>query len=189
MKYVSVDIETTGLNPYDCHILEIGAIIEDTEKQRSRNLCPTFHCFVNRKLYEGSLFALDMNAKVLHEILEAKTRVIPYSGLLWETQIVTQFKDFLNRNGAEKPIFAGKNFAGFDLQFLKMLPGWETIKYRHRTLDPTLAFIDWAIDEVPPDTTTCLQRAGLPETVNHRALDDAWDIIELIRRITNETIT
>lgn len=30
MKYISIDIETTGLNPAVDQILEIGAILEDT---------------------------------------------------------------------------------------------------------------------------------------------------------------
>jgi DNA polymerase III epsilon subunit-like protein len=32
MKYVSIDIETSGLNPDMNNILSIGAIIEDTER-------------------------------------------------------------------------------------------------------------------------------------------------------------
>ena len=182
MKYVSVDIETTGLNPYQNHILEIGAIIEDTEKRWERVDCPSFHCFIDREIYEGSLFALDMNAKILHEILELKSD--PSSPLLLkEDEIVVEFNGFLEQNEIKRAIFAGKNFAGFDLRFLRMLLDWETtIKHHHRMLDPTFAFIDWATDTVPPDTAECKRRAGLPETVSHRALDDAWDIIELIRK-------
>ena len=120
MKYVSVDIETTGLDPCDCHILEIGAIIEDTKKQCTRDTCPTFHCYVDRDRYEGSLFALDMNAGLLHEILELK-KDPPSPMLLREKEIVTEFHSFLFKYGIKTPIFAGKNFAGFDLQFLKRL--------------------------------------------------------------------
>ena len=32
MKYVSIDIETTGLNPKTDNVLEVAAIIDDTER-------------------------------------------------------------------------------------------------------------------------------------------------------------
>ncbi|KKM22251.1 hypothetical protein LCGC14_1627240 [marine sediment metagenome] len=187
MKYVSVDIKTTGLDPCSCHILEMGVIIEDTEKQLDRDQCPTFHCYVDREIYGGSLFALDMNATVLHEILGMKKNP-PSPLLLKEERIVAKFLYFLRSNNIHRPIFAGKNFAGFDLQFLKMLPGWEAIKYRHRTLDPTFALVDWDHDTIPPDTAECKRRAGLPAIVSHRALDDAWDIIQLTRIIAKEKL-
>lgn len=182
MKYVSIDIETTGLDPYQCHILEIGAIIEDTNNPQCRNLSPTFHCFIDREQYGGSLFALDMNANLLHRILKAKqNKGWRNIVLLKENVVAHRFKRFLYNHGIAKPIFAGKNISRFDLRFLCKLPDWGDIQAHHRTLDPTFAYIDWHEDEVPPDTAECKRRAGLGETVSHRALDDAWDIIQLIR--------
>jgi len=31
MKYISIDVETTGIDREKCQILSIGAVIEDTE--------------------------------------------------------------------------------------------------------------------------------------------------------------
>ena len=43
MKYISIDIETTGLDPENCQILSIGAVIEDTLNQLPFEELPTFH--------------------------------------------------------------------------------------------------------------------------------------------------
>lgn len=77
---------------------------------------------------------------------------------------------------------AGKNFATFDKLFLEKLPRWQQVfKVRQRTLDPTLEFIDWEKDMVPPNLTTCKQRAGISGEVTHDAIEDAWDVIQLLR--------
>lgn len=34
MKYVSIDIETTGLNPEVHQVIELAAVLEDTENLR-----------------------------------------------------------------------------------------------------------------------------------------------------------
>jgi len=44
-KYVSLDIETTGLNPENCQVLEIGAVIDDGTTPIED--CPTFQCYVD----------------------------------------------------------------------------------------------------------------------------------------------
>ena len=52
MPYVSIDIETTGLDPETCQILEIGAVF-DNWTLPIRDL-PTFHCYVVHKQIVGS---------------------------------------------------------------------------------------------------------------------------------------
>ena len=37
MRYVSIDIETTGLDRQNDQVLEVGAVIEDTDKQLDFN--------------------------------------------------------------------------------------------------------------------------------------------------------
>ena len=44
LPYVSIDIETTGLDPETCQTLEIGAVF-DNWTLPIREL-PTFHCYV-----------------------------------------------------------------------------------------------------------------------------------------------
>lgn len=75
-----------------------------------------------------------------------------------------------------------KNVAGFDMPFLNTLPAWKTTtKFHHRVIDPGMLYFNPLTDSVPPDLKECKKRAGLPELVTHEALDDAWDVIQLVR--------
>jgi hypothetical protein len=89
-------------------------------------------------------------------------------------------------NGSTKPItinVAGKNFGTFDKLFLQQLPWWQKlIRVRQRILDPGILFVDWKNDESIPSLFTCKERAGVEGIVTHNALEDAWDVIELLRK-------
>jgi hypothetical protein len=90
-----------------------------------------------------------------------------------------------NENGVVEIVAAGKNFASFDKQFIQNIGRLKTevygVKFSHRSLDPTLAFIDWKGDKTPPSTETSKKRADLSGKVAHNALADAWDVIQLLR--------
>ena len=60
--YVSIDIETTGLDWRTCQIIEIGAVIDDF-KTAIVDL-PTFRCYVDQGLFYGEPFALSMHAEI-----------------------------------------------------------------------------------------------------------------------------
>src|SRR5699024_6968893 len=70
MKYISIDIETTGLNPNNCQILSFGAVLEDTNKNVPVEELPFFHCAILREKIEGEPFALNMNRDLLSKIVE-----------------------------------------------------------------------------------------------------------------------
>jgi hypothetical protein len=77
---------------------------------------------------------------------------------------------------------AGKNFAVFDKLFLEKLPNWnDTFELRRRFIDPATLFTDWQNDEYLPDLATCKKRAEINGIVTHDALEDAWDVIQLMR--------
>jgi oligoribonuclease len=78
---------------------------------------------------------------------------------------------------------AGKNFGTFDKLFLEKLHQWKRVlKVRSRILDPALLYVDWEKDEDLPGLSKCKERAGLSGVVSHNAVEDALDVIELIRR-------
>ena len=54
MLYVSIDIETSGLNPKKDQILSFAAIIEDTSKALSFEDCPKFYATVIHRRIKGS---------------------------------------------------------------------------------------------------------------------------------------
>ena len=61
MVYVSVDIETSGLDHEKHKVLSIGAIIEDTEKKLPYEECPKFNAIVLQNEIVGSPRAITMN--------------------------------------------------------------------------------------------------------------------------------
>jgi oligoribonuclease len=182
MKYLSIDTETGGLDPQLNTILEIGAIVEDTALQLPREQCPQFHFYIWSDNIVGNPYALAMNYKILQKIVQLKKEG---SSLLKTYETVgAEFARFLHRNfGIDDVTLAGKNLGTFDLRFLEQIPGWDDLDLHRRNLDPTLHFIDWNKDGCPPDLNTCKERAGIPGSVTHEALDDAWDVIELLRKV------
>ena len=217
MKYVSIDIETSGLDPENNQVLSIGAIIEDTTTKLPLEDCPKFHAIVLQRQITGSPRAITMNAKIIDlmsEYLEAdkeKKEELEQIIDFYETdEIAKAFFDFLWSNGLGgytlpldkevriingkpfpmfgsriKPILmnvAGKNFGTFDNVFLKKLPWWQKILItKQRILDPALLYCDWVNDEALPSLTECKSRAGIKGAVTHDALEDAWDVIQVMR--------
>lgn len=212
MKYVSIDIETSGLDSEKNCVLSIGAIIEDTEKKLPYEECPKFNAVILQREIVGSPRALTMNKgliAMIGEYLEGndETRfnmntILNYS-FYEKEDVVKKFYEFLWVNGYgdvvpnqllvtskidsnSKPItlnVAGKNFGTFDKLFLQQLPWWQKlIRTRQRVLDPAILFVDWKNDESLPSLTTCKQRAGIEGVVTHDALEDAWDVIETLRK-------
>ena len=222
MKYISIDIETTGLDPETCQILSIGAVIEDTLNPIPFEDLPKFHGVIKRENVSGSLFALNMNRDLIETIVQysgaqdqdEKNDIVHMTGMQFyhEDEIVEalyQFcyrnglvdldPNFLNKqmkvvNGISYPILgsnmvktylncAGKNFAGFDKKFLEKLPRWKQVfSIRSRVLDPGILFVDWINDESVPSLDECKKRAGIDGVVTHNAVEDAMDVVMLLRQ-------
>jgi hypothetical protein len=221
MIYVSIDIETSGLDFDMNSILSIGAIIEDTTKKLPFEECPKFNAVILQRNIQGSPRALTMNKNIIElmsEYLdgndEVKQNMNTQTGYLFleEEEVVKQFYRFLYENGllgdqsilnsggygeftngkwsiafnnATKPItinVAGKNFGTFDKIFLEELPWWKKlIRIRQRILDPGILFVDWNNDDSVPNLKTCKERCDISGEVTHDALEDAWDVIQILR--------
>ncbi len=220
MIYVSIDIETSGLNHDMNHVLSIGAIIEDTTKKLPYEELPKFNAIVLQNNIQGSPRAITMNKEIISlmgEYLEGKDEVrqqlIQSSGYQFfeEEEVVKEFYWWLERNGhfqgnnsggyiqvkddgylkpmingSTKPItinVAGKNFGTFDKLFLQELPWWQKlIRTRQRVLDPAILCVDWVNDTSLPSLTVCKERMNVEGVVTHNALEDAWDVIEILRK-------
>lgn len=187
MRYVSLDIETTGLNPETCDVLEVGAYIEDTDVLRPRNELPSFHKYIFKENYRGEPYAIAMNAHIFQKILALRKQwtedgQIPPTLTTPEGLVCSFARWMADNNLQSKPVLAGKNIAGFDIPFLNTISTWKTaFKFHHRVIDPGMMYFDPRNDLVPPDLKECKKRAKLPEHVTHEALDDAWDVIQLVR--------
>lgn len=224
MKYLSIDIETSGLDPENNQVLSVAAIFEDTEKKLPWDEIPKFHVGILRHQITGSPRALTMNAKLIEwmnrwmepNYLDQDPTdaffVAQESGMTFlpEEEVTPAFYRFLFANGygyelgpgdivntidgvkypaiggKTKPItinVAGKNFGTFDKKFLEKLSWWQKlIRVRQRIIDPAVLFVDWKEDEALPGLEKCKDRAEIFGLVTHNALEDAWDVVELLRK-------
>ena len=66
--------------------------------------------------------------------------------------------------------------------FLQELPWWQKlIRTRQRVLDPAILCVDWNNDTALPSLTQCKERTNVEGIVTHNALEDAWDVIQVLR--------
>jgi hypothetical protein len=221
MRYISIDIETTGLDPDFNQILSIGAVIEDTLNPLPFEELPKFHAVIKRESVYGSIFALNLNRDLIQAMkdyseartLELKEEIEESFGAKFyhEDEVVEALFQFCFRNnlvelnhdinktvkvvnGITYPVLtsnmpkvylncAGKNFAGFDKKFLEKLPRWKQVfSIRSRVLDPGILFVDWINDESIPSLDECKKRAGIDGVVTHNAVEDAMDVVMLLRQ-------
>jgi len=221
MKYVSIDIETTGLDPALNNILSIAAIVEDTEAVLPRKEAPQIHIAIVHNALYGSYEAIDMNRDLISKISnwknsgdEEKANYEKTLNMVFSKpdDVAVHLWRFLYRNGFVDSIIsitehsetidgvryplinsktltakfsaAGKNFATFDKVFLENLPRWKQLmRVRQRVIDPAILYVDWKNDKALPSLGECKERAGLGSHVAHDALDDAWDTIEVLRKM------
>jgi oligoribonuclease len=190
MKYISVDIETTGLRPDTHDVVEVGAVIDDFSNPKPLDELPTFHCYVRMKNYVTDPYCSFLHQAIFHRISKWPSKeVTDRWNFYTPDEVVHRFADFLKDNGVEAAsdgrytlTAAGKNFGSFDLQFLnKKLDFNKKIRFRHRFLDPGILFFDPRTDTVIPSQQECLERAGSFEQVEHTAVEDAMQVVKLLR--------
>lgn len=213
MKYLSIDTETTGLDPNIDQILSIGIVIEDTNNQISLEDLPKLHLIIVRERMHGNLFSLNMNKNLISLInqwnisdqdkrsdIEKENKSV----FCREEDVCSIIFKFLYKNNMLNPLIssgigdvyptitsktpktqltiAGKNFATFDKLFLENLPRWRQLfNIRQRIIDPAILFTDFAVDESLPSLSVCKERAGFESEVSHNAVEDAIDIVKLLR--------
>ena len=119
MKFVSIDIETTGIDPEIDEVLSIGAIIEDTENILPYEQLPKFHVAILHERISGSMFAIDMNKELIEEIVsyqccntpEEREDIANYTGMkfLRKEDVAEAFFHFLYINGISNESFGDVN--------------------------------------------------------------------------------
>lgn len=200
MKYLSIDLETTGLDWDNCQILEFGAVLEDTNNKIPLEELPTYHAYIKHpggNVY-GNMFALNLNAGIIEKLKNERDYKDQYNYVKIE-DLADDFLFWLHSQnfelkakyeGTDKEYkcttinVAGKNFNGFDRHFLDRVPGFsKKIRMRTRVIDPAVLFTDWENDESLPSLNTCNSRIGHNVDVQHLAVDDAMDVVRLMRKV------
>lgn len=152
MKYVVFHIQTGGLNPLEHSILEIGAIVEDTNNPLSLDKIPKFQALIKNDVYKGDPMAIYLNRELFKEIINhSKTSskqllsldVLAATMHTWlvrhvdttidDTNFMLDFNSLGKNYDAEGAMeyqkhktllinVAGKNFGVFLHRFLKRIP-------------------------------------------------------------------
>ncbi|GAB3240029.1 hypothetical protein GCM10027346_33750 [Hymenobacter seoulensis] len=186
MRYISLDLETTGGRPLRHQILELAAVIEDTKNLRPLAELPVFRRVVRHPEYVGTAGALALNARLLEELARKEDN----PELCTPEELVPQLREFLLAHGFRPDkhdcitvTMAGKNIASFDLGFLRELPGYGTlVRAEPAMLDPAAFYLNWRKDSRLPTMQICKARAGFADdTVAHEAVADALDVVQLLR--------
>ena len=202
MTYISIDLETTGLDPKVCSIIEFGAVVEDTNNVLPMDQLPTYHAYVKPRdgNLSGNIYALNMNAGII-EKLKNERDLADEHNFVYIDELAHDFMFWLSQNGfelkhasdhesgwnekryTETLNVAGKNFSGFDKRFLDLVPDFNNmIRIRHRVLDPAILYFDPLTDDTLPNLDECKRRAGIEGVVSHTAVSDSIDVIMLIRK-------
>lgn len=192
---MSVDIETCGINRKKCDIVQFAAVLDDLENPLPIEKLPTFNAYFALDSYSGEPYALSMHPHIFRKIADAKKNKVFHDEeencyFLTYDSFAYTFRNFLTKNNVpEDPKtnsislnVAGKNAAMFDLPFLKKkIKNWEKVYFKHRVIDPAILYFQLGDKELP-NLKTCLDRAGIGGEVAHTALEDAIDVVKLIRQ-------
>ena len=189
MLIASCDIETTGLNPDYCQVLEVGLVLwETTDLDTPVAELPAFHCYLTHERTVGEPFALAMNQRILQRIAK---REAGYQYLAPELLGDALF-GWLQTHAPELVVerhwppgsltAAGFNFDAFDRQFLERISYFsDWVKFGHRSLAPATYFFDPINDAKIPGSDEVFRRAGVTVVDRHTALGDARGVIEVLR--------
>lgn len=201
MKYVAIDIETTGLDPERDQILQLALVVEDTKTPDVPiGELPFFEGLVRHDRISGQAFALAMNVGIIKALAKVGTsfaeaalrgrRVKIYSDVELLAVAAIDFLDskVSQPTGRRDCVAAGKNAAGFDLPFL---PEKLRSCFHHRVIDVGSVALGatpgyWNKPRLP-GLSELLEVIHDPDghrDVTHDALEDARDVVRLLRWVT-----
>lgn len=190
MRYVSLDLETSGPDPRRHQVLELAAVVEDSRRPLPLAELPAFRRVVRHPEYLGTAGALALNARLLVELANKASN----PELCTPDELLPQLRAFLEAQGFRPNAkdcvavtMAGKNIASYDLGFLQELPGWgRLVRADPAMLDPAAFYLNWRKDSRLPSMSICKARARFADReVAHEALADALDVVRLLRPFYN----
>ena len=178
MKYLSIDIEATGLGE-NCQIIEFAMIPFDTKLKRlEESLAKSFyiHCPSFEDLKESlDPWVREHNEKIIRKahaegllMSEFKETLKKY---LESSEVKTYFEN-------QKIVLFGKSMTAIDLPFLNRDLGWDFMRkyFHHRNLDLSgigYALIDLGLLPLGMDSGSNLMNYLNMGEVAHTALEDA----------------
>lgn len=166
MKFLALDIETTGLDLEKSEILQVAAIYVEPGKPDRE-----FNVYIKKPVcYYAELPAIRLNAKTFEKIHECGVSHV---------EAETRFNKFIDSISDTDPkiTVAGKNAATFDIPLLKHW-GFNVHQFSHRVLDVGSLY---ASDFGKIPNLSQINESLGRQPVSHDALDDCRDVVAAIR--------
>lgn len=193
MKYLSFDIEATGLEEHD-KIIEFAMVPFDTEMGINHEL--EFHTFVHCPSFEElkpqlNQWVIDNNKGLIEK---AHTQGIKIPEFKEKLEQYFESEAVKNYFGNEKIVLFGKSINAIDLPFLNRDLGWDWMRkyFHHRVNDlssSTLALIDLGFLPKGSDSgSQMMAYLGMGE-VAHTALEDAVNTAIIYLKILDKLKT
>ena len=203
MDFISADIETLGLTTeYD--VIELAMIYCKTGVPLEKCSTIRFTFDIPNKPLKANMFCMLMHQELIKEINSAEYNTYvsprnygtdhnPFYPRIHPDKIQGLIREWYIYNNIpenNKLLFAGKNFANFDINWFKK-HGWDNVTLQgkwpmhHRTLDPAILYVE-DDDNTIPNLEECIKRSGQQVFLNaygklHNALYDALAVAALIR--------
>lgn len=195
MRFLSLDLETTGLNADRCQIIEIGAVY--VSEAFSPKNWPRFSALIKREVYKGEPFALAMHQDRWYQLATGEeinessniTEVSYKTLVMSESTALYTFKSWFERvhNSKRNCTLAGKNIGRFDCRFLERVKEFPLNRFHHRVLDPGNLYLLPSDDEIP-STQMCINRAGFKFAGSHKAMEDSEIVALLVQHKLGVTL-
>ena len=180
--YISIDIETTGLDPERHQILEIAAVYNNQGVDVME--CPHFQAIVDPGEIIGEPHALNMNARLIERLAngEGDLPAVVVSNLMGWVETIQ------SHTGIDRFHLVGKNVGSFDLQFLKRMPCWDKDYFSYRHLEVGSIYSTPEGISGQSDLHTAVAADAKIEGSPHEALYDARVSLELARRFWRDSL-
>lgn len=178
MKYLSIDLEATGLGE-NCQIIEFAMIPFDTQLKRLEDSLAR-SVYVHCPSFEDLRDTLDPWVREHNEKIIRKAHS--------EGMMMSEFKEFLQKYlespevrsyfGNQKIVLFGKSMTAIDLPFMTRDLGWDFMRkyFHHRNLDLSgfgYSLIDLGMLPMGMDSGSNLMNFLNMGEVKHTALEDA----------------
>lgn len=187
MKYLSFDLEATGLGENDL-IIEF-AMVPFSSKDRTIKQDLQKHMFVKCPPFETLKNKLDPwvvehNEELIHKAHKEGLSINEFKKQIQNYVNSKEVKDYFRDTPKEKIILFGKSLNAIDLPFLNRDLGWNFMRehFHHQVLDLSSVVMSWIDAGKLP--SQCLSGSGLMKHLNmgevaHTALEDAINTAEI----------